>query len=274
MIDRLIPKKIHYCWFGNNPLSDLATRCLESWQKYCPDYEIVRWDETNCDLGVNQFVQQAYEAGKWAFVSDYYRLKVIEENGGIYLDTDVELLKPLDEFLSLDGFMGFEMGERNHIATGLGFGAKPNHPVITQLRQAYETIPFILPDGSYDETPCPRRDTKSLVEMGLVQDGAYQQVDGMTLFPADYLSPISVFGDETFTENTASIHHYAATWHTSERRRKREIRTLLVQWFGMKLGSRIYTICSGIIEIKYNGFRSFLKKFKAKVKNIGQDRRV
>ena len=92
----MIPKKIHYCWFGGNPLPTIAKKCMESWQKFCPDYEVICWDEINCDININQFVRQAYDAKKWAFVSDYFRLKIVEEHGGIYLDIDVELLKPLD----------------------------------------------------------------------------------------------------------------------------------------------------------------------------------
>ena len=103
-----IPKKIHYCWFGRNPLPESAKKCIESWKKYCPEYEIIEWNEDNFDLTENRYAREAYEQKKWAFVSDYARLKIVYEQGGIYMDVDVELIKPLDELTELDGYMGFE----------------------------------------------------------------------------------------------------------------------------------------------------------------------
>ena len=118
----MIPKKIHYCWFGGNPLPELAIKCLESWKKYCPDYEIIEWNETNFNLDSCEYVREAYQAKKWAFVSDYARLKVVYDNGGIYLDTDVELIKSLDRLLKNKSFFGTET--TGVVATGLGFGAE------------------------------------------------------------------------------------------------------------------------------------------------------
>lgn len=107
-----IPKKIHYCWFGRNPLTESAKKCIESWKKYCPEYEIIEWNENNFDLTENRYAREAYEQKKWAFVSDYARLKIVYEQGGIYMDVDVELIKPLDELTELDGYMGFEKRDR------------------------------------------------------------------------------------------------------------------------------------------------------------------
>ena len=118
----MLPKKIHYCWFGGNELPDLAIKCIESWKKYCPDYEIIEWNETNFDLECCDFVKEAYKAKKWAFVSDYARLKVVYDNGGIYLDTDVELVKSLDILLQEKCYFGEET--TGYVATGLGFGAE------------------------------------------------------------------------------------------------------------------------------------------------------
>lgn len=124
----MIPKKIHYCWFGRNPLPELAVRCIESWKKYCPDYEIIEWNEDNYDINKISYVKEAYQARKWAFVTDYVRLDVVNQYGGIYLDTDVELLKSLDPLLKYKSFFGMEEGK--FIATGLGFGAEKGTKIL------------------------------------------------------------------------------------------------------------------------------------------------
>ena len=134
----MIPKIIHYCWFGGAPLSESAKDCIRSPKKYCPDFEIIEWNESNCDTQCNPFVSQAYSVKKWAFVSDYFRYKIIEEHGGIYLDTDVELISSIDDILQNQAYMGFEFGKKSQIASGLGFGSIPHHPIISALRQGYE----------------------------------------------------------------------------------------------------------------------------------------
>ena len=164
-----IPKKIHYCWFGRNPLPESAKKCIESWKKYCPEYEIIEWNEDNFDLTENRYAREAYEQKKWAFVSDYARLKIVYEQGGIYMDVDVELIKPLDELTELDGYMGFEkeIDGQMWIATGLGFGARAGHPIIGALLKDYEDIPFIKEDGRLDTESCPGRNTRTLRTFGL-----------------------------------------------------------------------------------------------------------
>ena len=164
-----IPKKIHYCWFGRNPLPESAKKCIESWKKYCPAYEIIEWNENNFDLTENRYAREAYEQKKWAFVSDYARLKIVYEQGGIYMDVDVELIKPLDELTELDGYMGFEkeIDGQMWIATGLGFGARAGHPIVGALLKDYEDIPFIKEDGRLDTESCPGRNTRTLRTFGL-----------------------------------------------------------------------------------------------------------
>lgn len=262
----MIPKKIHYCWFGGNPLPDIAIKCMESWQKHCPDYEIIRWDESNCDLNINQFVKEAYENKKWAFVSDYYRLKVVEEHGGIYLDIDVELLKPLDDLLLLNGFMGFELGDSNCINTGLGFGATKQHPIITTLRNNYEHKPFINTDGSFDATPCPQRDTKVLVELGLIQNNKTQIIQGMTFFPSDYFSPIGFMGEQCFSENTYSIHHFNASWFTDSQRTSFNRQKKIRSFFGLRIGNKINLFISLFEIIKNDGWVKLKLKLINKIR--------
>ena len=130
----MIPKIIHYCWFGRNPKPELAVKCIKSWKKRCPDYEIIEWNEDNFDISsCPLYVRQAYEAKKWAFVSDYVRLKVVYDEGGVYLDTDVELKKGLDALLAYDAYFGFEDG--THVNTGLGFGAVKGAPILKEMMQ-------------------------------------------------------------------------------------------------------------------------------------------
>lgn len=257
----MIPKKIHYCWFGGNPLPAIAIKCIASWKKHCPDYEIIQWDESNCDLDINIFVKQAYENKKWAFVSDYFRLKIVEEHGGIYLDVDVELLKPLDNLLHLDGFMGFELGDYN-INTGLGFGAVAKNPVIIKLRENYDKSTFIRDDGSLDTTPCPQRDSKVLVELGLVKNNKKQTIQGITFFPADYFSPTGFLGEEYYSENTYSVHHFNASWHTEKEQKAIETRKKLRKKFGNKMGELFFLFYLSFRELKENGVRGLLLKIK------------
>lgn len=225
----MIPKVIHYCWFGGNPLPKLAKKCIRSWKKFCPDYKIVRWDESNYDISsAPLYVRQAYEAEKWAFVTDYVRLQVMFENGGIYMDTDVELIKPLDALLGHRAFFGFEnsgFGDESYVATGLGFGAEKGTNVLWNMMEDYHDIPYVLEDGTADNTSCPVRNTKVLTKCGFVQNGQYQEIDGVAIYPKDVFCPICFHnGDRNFTEQTVSIHWYKASWFPRKEQRRLEQR--------------------------------------------------
>lgn len=213
----MIPKIIHYCWFGHNPKPKLALKCMKSWKKYCPDYEIIEWNEDNFDISsCPLYVRQAYEAKKWAFVTDYVRLKVVYDEGGIYLDTDVELIKSLDALLEYDAYFGFEDG--THVNTGLGFGAVKGAPILHEMMLDYKDIPFIMEDGKLDLTPCPQRNTEIFVRHGLVQDDVRQELDeGILILPSEVLCPLSYStGKLKKAKNTISIHRFSATWKTKE----------------------------------------------------------
>lgn len=212
-----VPKIIHYCWFGKTPLPPDALSCIESWRKTCPGYQIIEWNESNFDVSGNRYASEAWQAGKWAFVSDYARLKIIYEYGGVYLDTDVELLRPLDPFLHCEGFMGFQTD--GLVATGLGFGAVRHHPVIGALLDDYSQIPFLLPDGTEDLTSCPRRNTKTLQRLGLTADyRSIQNLQNILIYPPEYFCPKDFYSGKTrITENTCSIHHYDASWFSPEK---------------------------------------------------------
>lgn len=213
-----IPKKIHYCWFGGKPLPKNALKCIRSWQKFCPDYQIIQWNESNFDFSGNRYALEALSAGKWAFVSDYARLKIIYEFGGIYLDTDVELLRSLDPLLDSEGFIGLQPD--GLAATGLGFGAVKGHAVIHALLDDYKNIPFLKPDGKEDLTPCPDRNTQTLLHLGLTPDvRSIQNVGNLLIYPPEYFCPKDFYTGKTrITRNSYSIHHYDASWLSPEKR--------------------------------------------------------
>lgn len=230
-----IPKVIHYCWFGKGKMPKLAKKCIKSWKKYCPDYEFVLHTEDNFDLTQNRYMREAYEAGKWAFVSDYARLKIIYDNGGIYLDTDVELIKPIDDLVKLGGFMGFD--EKGIVATGLGFGAEKGNKIVSEFLKDYDDIPFILPDGSFDLTPCPDRNIEALKRLGMDIENKNQTFMDVTFLPDEYLCPMDYYtGKKTITDKTYSIHHYSASWTNSVTKRTTRIKRII----GVKMYNKLY----------------------------------
>ena len=230
-----IPKVIHYCWFGKGKMPPIAEKCIKSWKKYCPDYEIICWNEDNFDLTQNRYMREAYESGKWAFVSDFARLRIIYDHGGIYLDTDVEIIKPLDPLLEGDGFMGFD--ENGIVATGLGFGAEAGNEIIGAFLKDYDDLPFILPDGSFDLTPCPDRNTSALISLGMDMANTDQTFMGMRFLPCEYLCPMDYYtGKKTITKNTYSIHHYCASWTSKVTKRTTRIKRII----GVKAYNKLY----------------------------------
>lgn len=217
----MIPKTIHYCWFGRNPKPKLAEKCIKSWKRCCRGYEIIEWNEGNFDIqSAPLYVRQAYDAKKWAFVTDYVRLKVIYDYGGIYLDTDVELLKNLDYLLRCHAYFGFEDGR--HIATGLGFGSEKGMPILLELLMDYDSLSFYLSDGTVNSITCPILNTSVFLRHGLKQDNSYQVLQGdIHILPSHVLCPINYqTGEKRITKETISIHWFAASWHTAEQHAK------------------------------------------------------
>ena len=209
---QIIPKVIHYCWFGDNSIPSDYKKWMESWRKYCPDYEIVEWNESNYDIHKNRYIEQAYEAKKWAFVSDYARLDIIYNYGGIYLDTDVEIVKNIDDLLYNEGFCGYE--QKDYVAFGLGFGAKKHNSLIKEIMSVYERMSFINSDGTYNMTTCPTIQTDVLEKHGMKRNGEYQVIDGFAIFPEKVLCGKNIFTREVIKDltNTYMIHHFAASW--------------------------------------------------------------
>lgn len=206
----MIPKTIHYCWFGRGEKPKLALKCIASWKKYCPDYEIIEWNEDNFDVSAHPYPKFCYEQKRWAFLSDYVRLVVVEQQGGIYFDTDVELLRDPGFLLEHEAFYGFE--NNTNIATGLGFGAEPHHPSIQSMVEEYRRL---QPDGQgiYPCVVCPQLNTQALLPFGLQLNGQRQTVAGAEIYPAEYFNPYeSTTGRLNKTKNTVSVHWYSGSW--------------------------------------------------------------
>ena len=221
----MIPKVIHYCWFGRGQMPKLALKCIESWKKYCPDYEIKEWNEDNFDLDLYPYVREAYDARKFAFVTDVVRLYALYHEGGIYMDTDVEVIKPLDSLLAYDAVSGFE--SPTQIPTGL-MASRNGHPLFKELLDEYNGIHFVRPDGTLDITTNVIRISNTCREYGLRLDNTLQTVRGFTLLPKDFLCPIEHEGHRlVLTPNTLCIHHFAGSWVTGKALWKKRVARLL-----------------------------------------------
>lgn len=225
----MIPKIIHYCWFGKNKYPDIVQKCISSWKKFCPDYEIKLWDENNYDVNKHIYLREAYASKKWAFVSDLARLDIIYNEGGFYLDTDVELLKSLDGLTSLQGFVACD---EYGINTGVGFGAQKHHPTIKKMLDLYKDKKFLTSFGQ-DLTPCTKLNTEIFLQYGYTPTCKKQlEIEGITIFPPEYFSPIKgKMSKLEITPNTYAIHWSSLSWETGLTRIKAKIR--------LKLGPRI-----------------------------------
>lgn len=224
----MIPKVIHYCWFGDHPLPPSARRCIDSWKKHCPDYEIREWNEHTIDIASHPYMREAYEEKAWGFVPDVARLQIIYQYGGIYLDTDVEMIRPFDSLLRCRGFMGLEDG--NHVALGLGFGAEARHPLIKQLLDDYDGRHFRNPDGTLNRQSAPSLQAPVWERNGFKRENTLQTVCRTVIYPSDFFSPLSYqTGKLRITDNTYSIHHYEGSWLTPEEREYFLLRRALLQ---------------------------------------------
>ena len=219
--EQKIPKVIHYCWFGKKEMPSQYRKWMESWKIYCPDYEIIEWNEENYDVYKNEYLRQAYESGKWAFVSDYARIDIVHQYGGVYLDTDVELLKNIDELLMNDGFCGFETSE--YVAYGLGFGAKKKSTILGAIKEYYDNINFEFKNGNLKDIVCPKIQTEVMKRYGLVCNGEYQVLEEMTEYPSRVLCGMSPYSLKVQCDSTTfAIHHFAASWVDDVQRNARQ----------------------------------------------------
>lgn len=229
----MIPKKIHYCWFGKKPLPNDVKQCIESWKKYASDYEIIEWNESNFDINCHPFLKAAYEAKVWAFVSDYARLKIIYENGGIYFDTDVELLRKPDFLLSHKFYIGIQqMGKFAN--TGLGFGAESGNIIVKKMMKKYDNAEFSL--SQKEKLACPYFNMAVLEEEGYKYQNEIWLKDGTAVYPCKYFDPLAPGNTEDLLcDDTVSIHHYTASWAGNREKMKRK----LINFIGQKRINKI-----------------------------------
>ena len=219
-IEVMIPKVIHYCWFGRNSLPPLAVKCLESWKRFFPDYEIKEWNEDNFDVNIISYTAEAYRVKKYVFVSDYARFWILYHYGGLYFDTDVEVIKSMDDIIAKGSFMGCEKDADKEgatalaVAPGLGLGVNPGLGLYGELLQLYAGLHFIKEDGGLNLKTVVDYTTEVLISHGLKNVPMLQNVAGVWIYPRCYFNPKDYeTGKMTITENTYSIHHFAASWH-------------------------------------------------------------
>lgn len=252
----MIPKVIHYCWFGHNKKPELAEKCIASWPKYCPDYEIVEWNESNFDISSAPiYVQQAYSAKKWAFVTDYVRLWAMTAYGGIYMDTDVELVRSPDLVLEHEAVSGFE--SQSQIPTGL-MACREGFPLFEEFLHYYDDAVFRNSDGTLNMTTNVEIITEICLKHGFVPNGKYQVVDGFALYPRDVFCPIDYqTGHMNITENTISIHWFSASWvDESAKKYKRQLDSL-----ARFVGHHNADVILGVMScVKKEGVTSYVAK--------------
>ena len=238
MVNSRIPKIIHYCWFGGNSLPGSAIKCINSWKRYFPDYEIKEWNESNYNVRKIAYIAQAYDARKYAFVSDYARFDILYHEGGLYFDTDVEVIKPFDDILNNGAFMGCEIDGLDInvgccVNPGLGIAAAPGLGLYREVLDFYATQQFLMNDGTLNTETVVTKITKLLKEHGLKNEKGIQFVDGITIYPKEYFNPLNNnTGELDITPNTHSIHWYSMSWMSSTQKVKSVITRFFHRIFG------------------------------------------
>lgn len=234
-----IPKTIHYCWFGGSKLPNSAEKCIDSWKKHLPEHEIKRWDESNFDVNMISYTRAAYKAKKYAFVSDYARYWILYNHGGLYFDTDVEIISGIDDIIAQGAFMGCETPCRSNedvtagnssvrgvpwVNPGLGLGISKDHDIIGEILTIYDTMEFTLPDHKSELENVVSITTRVLYGHGFKNSPDIQSIKGINIYPSDYFCPISTEdGKLRLTSNTRSIHWFDQSWQSPARKYGRKI---------------------------------------------------
>ena len=243
----MIPKVIHYCWFGGNELPESAKKCIDSWRKFFPVYEIKEWNESNYDVRKNIYISQAYDAGKYAFVSDYARFDVLYQFGGIYFDTDVEVIKSFEDILTQGSFMGCEIDGETHteekdksirenkcVNPGVGMAASAGLSIYKEILDFYNTQKFVDQEGNLNMETVVVKTTQILRKYGLKNGDEIQKIGGITIYPKEYFNPKdSSTGKVDITDHTHSIHWYSMTWLS----KKQKIRKIILDPFHRAFGA-------------------------------------
>lgn len=264
-----IPKVIHYCWFGGNPLPELAQKCIASWQKHMPDYEIKQWNEANFDINRCNcsYIKEAYDAGKWAFVSDYVRFYLLYNYGGVYFDTDVELIRPINNILDIGPYMGMEktsQSKRILVNPGLGIAAPAGLEIYKKIIEYYNEQHFIDVNGNIDQTTVVHRVTSLLKEYEWDDVGNnIIKVKNIYVYPSEYFCPMDYFsGQINISSKTYSIHHYVASWMSQDDKKNTEIFNHYKKKYGNKIGKMIaYIRTYKLRKKKYGIIKALYKKY-------------
>lgn len=265
----MIPKIIHYCWFGGKPLGEEEKKCIASWKKYFPDYEIKLWNEDNYNVNKIPYIEQAYRERKYAFVSDYARFDILYQYGGIYFDTDVEVIKPMDAIIQNGSYMGCEVS-MNHtvaVAAGLGMAVEAGNDFFREVLQYYQKLKFYVSGEQTNQTVVTNV-TSLLKKRGLKNTKKIQKVGNIMIYPPEYFCPMNYMTNEIrITENTYTIHHYSASWLSDEERKKNEEIGRLSKYVG-KFVAKVIVVYK--YEIKERGcisvFGYTFRKIKERMK--------
>lgn len=249
-----IPKIIHYCWLGDEPLPDLVQRCIESWKEVLPDYEIRCWNNDNFDVNICAYTKEAFEKKKYAFVSDYIRHYAVYHCGGIYLDADVEVVRRFDNLLDSKAFTSFE---NSYALASWIFGSEKGNPLFKEFMDYYADRHFIMDSGEMDLTPNPIMMTDICMSHGLKLDGSYQELDNITIYPKEYFCPYDHITKKLdMTDNTYTIHYFNGTWLSDEQKRKLQKRQQISTRWGKSAGYIYY----GFQVIADKGLGEFLNE--------------
>lgn len=272
----MIPKVINYIWFGNRPLSSDVERCIDSWRRFFPDFEIVRWDESNFDLDCCNYFKQAYKAKKWAFASDYARIKILYDNGGIYFDTDVEVISNYDDILKQGPFMGCETSPfpgkecaedpyscLPHVNLGLGFASEQGNSFLKELLDEYQSATFDLGDGGDAVITITERVTLALYRHGLRPTDDVQEICGFFIYPKEFFSPKDIYTRElNIGQLTHSIHHFDGSWLPDDIIKYIELKDLFADKLRFK--GKLAKLCAAVMTALSLGSLSIFKSLKNK----------
>lgn len=262
----MIPKIIHYCWFGRQPLSDQVKKCIQSWHKYCPEYEIKEWNEKNFDVQSSIYTAEAYKAEKYAFVSDFARFKILYQEGGIYFDTDVELIRPIDDLVSNGPFLACErsVNSRSVINPGLGFAAYAKMPILKDIIQIYKNLRFISPNNIFNQTTVVEYTTNYFLAHGFLGQDQVEVINGLTIYPSEYFAPMNYMTGELCESNqTRAVHHYAMSWLSEDYKRWIIRERILSKFIGIRASKYLIFIIRMpariIIATRKHGLKEIFK---------------
>lgn len=233
-----IPKIIHYCWFGEKEKPDSVKKCIESWKKFLPDYQLIEWNENNFNIEKLEYTKEAYVAEKYAFVSDVARIEALYQHGGIYMDTDVEVLKTFTPLLDARCILGME--EKEYVATSF-MAFEKEHPLVKQFLNLYESISFFDKNGQIITGTNVAKLTNLLIEKGFVQENYYQELEeGIKIYPKEFFSPYDYINCHyNITENSYCVHHFAVSWMSKKEQVKKRIKKQLSKILGPKKMNKI-----------------------------------